>query len=191
MLINAKEIATRIKVERNKLGYTQEELSEILSIGRVHLANIELGTKMASLDLLAAMCKAFDCSLDYLVLGSKSSNMVTKEFLERAIKPALGAKKLTALIPSDIQHFYNKLSQSGRAIPKIDKNGSIVKKDDKTVYEQVPLSAKSIKNIHGVLHKALQQAVELGYIRTNPTAPCKLPRIEKAEIKPLSHYPMA
>ena len=86
MLINAKEIATRIKVERNKLGYTQEELSEILSIGRVHLANIELGTKMASLDLLAAMCKAFDCSLDYLVLGSKSSNTVTKEFLERAME---------------------------------------------------------------------------------------------------------
>jgi transcriptional regulator with XRE-family HTH domain len=86
MLINAKEIAARIKVERNKLGYTQEELSEILSIGRVHLANIELGTRMASLDLLVAMCEAFGCSLDYLVLGSKSSNTVTKELLKSAME---------------------------------------------------------------------------------------------------------
>lgn len=86
MIINAKEIAARIKVERNKLGYTQEELSEILSIGRVHLANIELGNKMASLDLLVAMCEAFSCSLDYLVLGSKSSNTATKELLKSAME---------------------------------------------------------------------------------------------------------
>lgn len=36
-----------------------------------------------------------------------------------------------------------------------------------------------------MLHKALQQAVELGYIKFNPADACKLPRVEKAEIKPL------
>jgi integrase len=38
-----------------------------------------------------------------------------------------------------------------------------------------------------VLHKALQQAVELGYIRHNPANACKLPRTEKAEIKALDN----
>lgn len=42
-----------------------------------------------------------------------------------------------------------------------------------------------MKNIHGVLHHALKQAVRLGYVRMNPTEACTLPRVEKAEIKPL------
>ena len=78
------------------------------------------------------------------------------------IKPALGAIKLQALIAPQIQKFYNDLQKGEK-----------------------PLSAKTIKNVHGVFHKALQQAVEIGYIRFNPSDACKLPRIEKKEIKPL------
>lgn len=47
------------------------------------------------------------------------------------------------------------------------------------------LSPKTVKNIHGVLHSALQQAIANGYIRNNPTEACKLPKVIKAEIKPL------
>jgi integrase len=36
-----------------------------------------------------------------------------------------------------------------------------------------------------VLHKALQQAVAIGYLRFNPADACKLPRMEHKEIKPL------
>ncbi len=42
-----------------------------------------------------------------------------------------------------------------------------------------------IKNIHGVLHSALQQALANNYITVNPTNACKLPRIVKPEIRPL------
>ena len=34
-----------------------------------------------------------------------------------------------------------------------------------------------------VLHKALQQAVAVGYLRFNPADACKLPRVERKEIK--------
>ena len=78
------------------------------------------------------------------------------------IKPALGAVKLQALKAPQIQNFYNSLQKGDE-----------------------PLSAKTIKNIHGVLHKALQQAVEVGYIRFNPSDACKLPRVVKKDIKPL------
>ncbi|MFT9078441.1 tyrosine-type recombinase/integrase [Ethanoligenens sp.] len=54
-----------------------------------------------------------------------------------------------------------------------------------------PLSAKTIQNLHGVVHKALQQAVEIGYIKFNPSDACKLPRIEKKEIKPLDEQEIA
>ena len=52
--------------------------------------------------------------------------------------------------------------------------------------EQNPegLSAKTVKNVHGVLHKALQQAVLIGYLRYNPADACILPRIERKKIKP-------
>ena len=77
------------------------------------------------------------------------------------IKPALGRIRLSALTAPQIQQFYNSL---------------ITEKE---------LSPKTVKNIHGVLHRALGQAVEVGYLRINPSDACKLPRVERAEIKPL------
>lgn len=47
------------------------------------------------------------------------------------------------------------------------------------------LSPKTLRNVHLVLHRSLQQAVMLGYIRTNPADACTLPRVVKKEIKPL------
>ena len=77
------------------------------------------------------------------------------------IIPALGAVKLSELTPTACQNFINDLSRAKS------------------------LSAKTVKNVHGVLHHALKQAVSLGYMRINPTEACTLPRIEKAKIEPL------
>lgn len=82
------------------------------------------------------------------------------------IKPAMGAVKLSALNTPTIQSFYNKLFRG-------------------EIKDKSALSAKTIKNIHGVLHKALKQAVTLGYIKFNPADACTLPRVVKKEIKPL------
>jgi len=75
------------------------------------------------------------------------------------LKPGLGATKLTALNVPTVQRFYNK---------KLDS-----------------LSAKSIKNLHGILHSALKQATAIGYIRNNPADNISLPKATKQEIKPL------
>ena len=101
------------------------------------------------------------------------------------IKPRLGAIKLTALNTGQIQRFYNELLKEGRTVPKKDESGKVVKKNGKTVTEVAPMSAKSVRNIHGVLHEALDKAAELRYIAFNPSDPCSLPRVEKKEIKPL------
>lgn len=88
-----------------------------------------------------------------------------KSSIEHHIKPAIGAVRLTSLSSSDIQHLYNNLKNA--------KNGK-------------SLSPKSVNNCHGALHKALEQAVKLGYIRTNPADKPDLPKVERAEIKPLN-----
>jgi integrase len=47
------------------------------------------------------------------------------------------------------------------------------------------LSAKSIKNIHSVLHEALDKAVELRYIRYNVSDAATLPKVVKSEMHPV------
>lgn len=85
-----------------------------------------------------------------------------KSHIETNLKPHIGAVKLAALKPHQVQALYNKLLRS-------DTNPK-------------GLSAKTIKNLHGVLHKAMKQAVMLGYIKGNPTDACVLPRVEKKEV---------
>lgn len=77
------------------------------------------------------------------------------------IKPYLGQVKLKQLTPYMVQATYNEL------------------------LEKRKLSPKSIKNIHGVLHRALSQAQKLGYIRVNPLEAVILPRVEKTKIATL------
>lgn len=81
------------------------------------------------------------------------------------IAPGIGAIRLDALTPHAVQGFYNGLSK-----PEDGKE---------------PLSPKTVKNVHGILHRALQQAVSNGYIRFNPTDACILSRVVKKELKPL------
>lgn len=87
--------------------------------------------------------------------------------IESHIKPALGKIRLRELNPTQIQSFYNSLTR------------------------QKELSAKTVRNVHGILHKCLGQAVKLRYIGFNPCDMCELPRIERREIKPLSEREIA
>lgn len=110
---------------------------------------------------------------------------IYKSDIRLYIKPALGALKLETLNTHTIQQFYNALLKDGKKVAVRDETGKTVKKDRKTVYEHVPLSGKTVKNIHGAFHSALKQATLNGLIRFNPADACILPRTEKKEIKPL------
>lgn len=102
---------------------------------------------------------------DYLGAVKESTAYLYKRDMELYIVPALGAVKLTALNAQMIQRCYNEL---------LNPTG-----------EKKPLSPKTVKDVHGAFHKALQQAFELGYIRSNPSDACKLPRVIRREIEPL------
>ena len=94
------------------------------------------------------------------------------------INPAIGAVKLNAVTAPMIQKMYNDAMKPHKALRK-GKGGKMVKKE-------VPgISAKSVKNLHGVCHKLFAKAVLLHYIHANPCDACELPRRVKKEMHPI------
>ena len=53
------------------------------------------------------------------------------------------------------------------------------------IFEDMACLSKSIKNIHGCLHKALSIVIWIRYLSKNPADNCIFPRIKMAEIHPL------
>lgn len=123
---------------------------------------------------------------EYLLSQKYGTIRTYRANIRQHILPAIGAVKLSKLTPHIIQGFYNDLLESGRTVPKKDKNGKIVKKNGVIVTEAAPLNAKTVRNIHGTLTKSLSQAVKLGYIVRNPCDMVELPRVEKTQITPLT-----
>jgi len=82
-------------------------------------------------------------------------------YLDNHIIPALGHMQLQKLTPQRVQAFYSHMQQEG-------------------------LSAKSVSNIHGLLHKALDQAVRWGLVPRNVCDAVSLPKQARHEIQPLN-----
>ena len=103
---------------------------------------------------------------NFLTSVRPSTAFLYRERIEKYIVPYFGSTTLSALNTMMIQRFYNSLLHPTKPGAK-------------------PLSAKTVKDIHGILHQALDQAVANGELRANPSDACKLPKLAKAEIKPL------
>ena len=104
---------------------------------------------------------------EYLESVKPSTAYLYKRDIELYILPHLGRYDLDELTPTIIQKFYNRLLHPS---PSSEKKA---------------LSAKTVRDIHGVLHQALEQAVKSGEMESNPTKACKLPKVQKTEIAPL------
>lgn len=152
---------TGSQIQRSISAKTQKEVAQRL---KAATAAIDVGTYIAPSKMTVG--EWLDIwARDYL--GAVKPRTVESYSIQckNHIKPSLGAVKLEALSAHAIQGFYNELGKENDVKPG--------------------LSPKSVKNVHGVLHKALQQAVLIGYIRFNPADACTLPRVEHTEIKPL------
>ena len=149
------------QIQKSVYGKTQKEVRQKLT---AITAEIDDGTYMEPCRM--TLDEWLDIWLrDYLTGVKPSTAYLYQRQAKLYIRPALGSVRLDRLEPHTIQRFYNSLHEERDGKP--------------------PLSAKSIKNIHGILHKALQQAVLPNYLRTNPTNACILPKIIKKEIHPM------
>lgn len=91
-----------------------------------------------------------------------------KSQIKNHIKPYIGAVKVSELNTDMIQRMYNQLLASG-------------------------LSAKTLRNIHGIVHVVLETLVEIKARRDNPAEPLKkkLPKVEQKEMITLSDAELA
>lgn len=144
------------QIQRSITGKTQKEVSQKL---KAATTAIDEGTYTAPSKMtIGQWLDIWVCEY----LGGVKPRTVDnyKGVVNHRIKPGLGAIKLDALNPHTVQNYYNGLTKEG-------------------------LAPKTVKNVHGILHKALQQAVSNGYIKTNPADACILPRPVRRELKPL------
>jgi len=155
------------QIQRSVYGSTQKEVRQKLAQA---VAAIDSGTYTDPSKMTVGQWLDI-WQRDYLGGVKPFTVLNYSQHIKNHIKPAMGAIKLDALNAHTIQSFYNSLGAERDGKPG--------------------LSPKTVKNIHGVLHKALQQAVKIGYLRFNPADACELPRIEKKEIKPLDDEAMS
>ncbi len=99
---------------------------------------------------------------DYLSDIKPSTKATYKSAIDNHIIPVLGDYPLSKLKAPVIQSFYNQLG------------------------DEKHLSPKYIKNIHGIVHSALDKAVEVEYAVKNYSSICSIPKVEEPEIKPLN-----
>ncbi len=144
------------QIQRSITGKTQKEVAQKL---KAATAAIDEGTYTVPSKMTVAQWLDI-WTAEYLGAVKPRTVDNYKGVVKARIKPGLGAVKLDALNPHTIQSYYNGLTKEG-------------------------LAPKTVKNIHGILHKALQQAVSNGYIKTNPADHCILPRPVRRDLKPL------
>lgn len=66
-MFNNNLLGKHIREERKKLGYTQEQLAELINISSAYLGQIERGERSITLDKLVPLSKQLNVSIDYLV----------------------------------------------------------------------------------------------------------------------------
>ena len=71
--LDFKIIGLRIQKRRTEMKMTQAELAERIDTNQKHLSRIEGGYHRCTLDLIVAIAKALDVSVDYLIADYEDS----------------------------------------------------------------------------------------------------------------------
>lgn len=100
------EIGGRIRKQREYLGYTREQFSELLDVTPKFCSDIELGLKGMSIPTLCKIADSLQLSADYILFGQdqapvddditrliRSCSPVERKYLKEIIKSFLLATK--------------------------------------------------------------------------------------------------
>ena len=169
------------QIRKSFTGKTQKEVREKMQAAAVAVNEGQFfePSKITLGEWLDIWLKDYTADKKYLTVKHYTAQVKTH------IKPALGAVKLSMLTTPQIQGFYNDLGKKGKQIKTKDQ------KTGKVTVSFEPLAAKSIRNVHGILIKALNVAIDVGYLKINPADRVTLPRKEKKEINPLDDAQIA
>ncbi len=151
------------QIQKSVYGKTQKEVRQKLAkiTAEIDDGIYVMPTSMTVGQWLDTWLQDYTANVKPATLGAYSQHVRVN------IKPHLGHIRLSKLEPYMVQRVY------------------------KMFTEEKGLSPKSVKNIHGVFHRALAQAKQLGYLRTNPLDSVILPRVEKYKIQTMEDADMA
>ena len=154
---------------KNVLGKTQAEVKEKLKAAISESQKLDVSK--AGTYTVSSWVKTW-----YEVYAEPRIRPNTKayytNYIENHIIPGIGDVPLDKLTTIQIQRFYNNLQKSGRVQRK-----NFPELKDKS------LSPRVVRGVHTLLHNCLEQAVAERLILTNPAQGCKLPQLEKKEMK--------
>ena len=86
MTYDAVACGKRIKEARHKLGMSQAEISERLSISSKYYSRIETGYQTPSLEMMLLISKTLDESLDKLIFGTNSCIITHQDQIREKIQ---------------------------------------------------------------------------------------------------------
>ena len=155
------------QIQKSVTGKSQKEVAQKL---KELTAALDAGTYIAPNKMTVAQWLD-TWQAEYLVNVKPSTVSSYEATIRNHLKPGIGAIRLDTLTTHDIQEFYNSLRSPTE--------------------KRKALSSKTIKNIHGILHHALQQAMLNNYIRNNPANACVLPKVSKKRVKPMNEHQIA
>ena len=154
---------------KNVLGKTQAEVKEKLKKAIEENVGIDYGR--AKNYTVGSWLEVW--MENYARVKLRPSTFKTSQgFLSNHIKPQIGSIPLDKLTTIHIQRFYNNLQKSGRVQRK-----NFPELKDKS------LSPRVVRGVHTLLRNCLEQAVAERLILSNPAQGCKLPQLEKKEMK--------
>ncbi len=148
------------QIQRSVTGKTQKEVAQKLKAATIA---IDTGTYMAPSKMTVK--EWLDVwQKEYLGNAKPHTKKSYEGIIKNHIVPKIGAVKLSELTPIQVQRTINSIRST---------------KKTELGYEVNP---KTVKNVHGVLHSALSQAVQCGLLRANPADRTILPKRTKADI---------
>lgn len=157
------------RLTKNVLGRTQAEVKEKLRKALEDCQQLDM-TRVNTYTVESWI------KIWYEVYAEPRLREKTKDYylnyIDNHIIPCLGKTKLEELTTIQIQMFYNDLQKNGR----VQRYKHIKLKD-------TGLSTRVVRGIHTLLNNCLEQAVAERLILINPAKGCKLPKIEKKEMK--------
>lgn len=85
-IVDFKLIGQRIRRQRKEKGLTMDQLAEMIDVSSSYMGHVERGTRAASVETLARLCKALELDMHYVVFGYSSGYNARKMALLHDLK---------------------------------------------------------------------------------------------------------
>lgn len=118
-------VGERIKMRRNELGWTQEQLAQKAGISKSFLSDLENGKRSVSAENLLDIARVLNLSLDYLMTGEQkevtlAEVQVPASLVAFAEKEGLTFRQAIALLKMREQIVAHRSTTKKEGVDKVD-----------------------------------------------------------------------